>query len=136
MKTSVRSLMVLSVFAMALTGLALGQETHYRVVADVPFDFYAGNQHLDAGTYLIAVNYGDHAVTLQNQKTGHSSVLLAMPGDGIGSGGAEVQFDLIGGSYALADVKTRSTGARFHERETRLASAQPATAVTIAAMLR
>ena len=136
MKRIARNLMVLSVLAVALTGLAVGQQAVYRVVADIPFDFYAGSQHCDAGTYQFAVDYGDHAVTLQNQKTGHRFVLMAMPGDGTKNAEAEVEFNLVGGGYALTDIATRSTGVHFYERETRLSSARPEGPVTIAAMLR
>lgn len=136
MKRIARNLVVLAVFAMALTGFVLAQQSDYRVLANIPFDFYAGNQHFDAGTYLFVVNYGDHAVILQNQRTGSRSVILAIPGDSTRSGEAVVDFDLIGGAYSLADVATRSDGVHFHEREARLASAQRGGTVTIAAVLR
>jgi len=49
MTKSVRSFVVLVVFAMALAGLSLAQDETYRVRANIPFDFYAGDQLLPAG---------------------------------------------------------------------------------------
>ena len=79
MKHISRNLVVLAVFAVALTGLALAQQFAYRVAASVPYDFNVGDQHFTAGNYLFVVDYGDHAVTIKNQDTGRSSVALASP---------------------------------------------------------
>ena len=110
MQTTVRNFVVLVVFAMALTGLSLAQDSTYRVTANVPFDFYAGDQQLPAGMYQFEVNYEDHSVMLRNKTTGHSYALLARPGDGENAGEAVVEFDVIGGAHMLADLKTASTG--------------------------
>lgn len=136
MSKSVRSLVVLVVFAMALTGLSLAQNSTYRVTANIPFDFYAGNQQVPAGTYLFTVSYGDHAVTLRNHDTGRSYVVLARPSDGEGFGEAVVDFDVIGDTHMLADVRTASTGVNFAESKSLLASAQPSGSVAIVAALR
>ena len=136
MKKTVRNFVVLVVFAMALTGLSLAQDDTYRVSANIPFDFYAGDQQLPAGTYLFNVNYGDHRVTLRNHDTGRSYVVLARPGDSEGFGEAVVDFDVIGTTHMLADLKTASTGVNFSESKLLLASAQRSGSVAIVAALR
>ena len=136
MSKTVRNFVVLVVFAMALTGLSLAQDATYRVTANIPFDFYAGEQQVPAGLYLISVSYGDHAVTLRNHDTGRSYIVLARPSDADGSAEAVVEFDLVGGAHLLADVKTANSGVNFTESKTQLAAAQRRGSVAIVASLR
>jgi hypothetical protein len=136
MNTTVRSFVVLVVFAMALTGLSLAQEDTYRVTANIPFDFYAGDQHLAAGTYHFNVSYGAHVVTLRNHDNGRSYAVLARASDGEGVGDAILEFDVVGGAHLLADLKTASTGVDFSESKTLVASAQRGGTVAIVAALR
>jgi hypothetical protein len=119
MKRIARNLMVMAVFAMALTGFALAQQFAYRVEANVPVDFYAGDHPMNAGTYLIAVNYGDNVVTIKNQATGQSAVVHASPVV-YGSPGYDtrnrpttVELRSVGGRYVLAEVQTRTSGVEF-----------------------
>jgi hypothetical protein len=136
MKKTVRNFAALVVFAMALTGLALAQDSTYRVNANVPFDFYAGGQQLPAGMYQFEVNYETHGVTLRNKTTGRSYALLARPADGEGSEETVVEFDVIGNTHALADLKTASSGVNFPEKKTALTSAKRRGTVAIVATLR
>ena len=136
MKKTVRNFVVLAVFAMALSGLCLAQDAAYRVNANVPFDFYAGDLQLPAGAYQFEVNYGDHSVMLRNKTTGRSCALLARPGDGEGSGEAVVEFDVIGDTHVLDNLKTASAGVNFPEQKTMLASAKQRGSVAIVATLR
>ena len=136
MNKTVRSFVVLVVFAIALTGLALAQDDTYRVTANIPFDFYVGDQQLPAGTYQFNVSYAAHTVTLRNHDNGRSYMLTARPGDGGGSSEAVVDFDVVGGTHLLADLKTASTGVNFPESKTLLASAQRGGSVEIVAALR
>lgn len=136
MKTTVRKFVVLVVFAMALTALSVAQEATYRVTATVPFDFYAGGQQLPAGTYQFEVNYDNHSVTLRNKASGRGYALLARPEDGEGVGEAVVEFDVIGNTHLLADLKTASAGVNFPERKAMTASAQAMGSVAIVATLR
>jgi len=136
MTTTIRSFVVLVVFAMALTGLSLAQDSTYRVNATIPFDFYAGDEQLPAGTYQFEVNYDDHSVLLRNKSTGRSYALLARPGDGEGMGEAVVEFDIVGDARMLSDVKTSSAGVNFPEQKAMLASAKRRGSVAILASLR
>lgn len=136
MKNTARNLVVLVVFAMALSGLALAQDITYRVNANIPFDFHADGQQLPAGSYQFKVGYGNHSVMLRNLDTGRSYVFLARPGDGDGARGAVVEFVIYGSDHVLANLKTSTAGVGFLEQRTELASARAATTVTIVASLR
>jgi hypothetical protein len=136
MSKPVRNFVLLVVFAMAVTGLSLAQDATYRVTANIPFDFYAGEQQVPAGTYLFTVSLGDHSVILRNHDTGRSYIVLARPGEGEGIGEAVVEFDVFGDSHLLADVKTAGTGVSFAESKSRLQMAKRGGSVAIVAALR
>jgi len=136
MTKSVRSFVVLVVFAMALTGLSLAQNETYHVRANIPFDFYAGDQLLPAGVYLIDVSYGTHVVELRNHDTGRAYSLVALPANGEGAGNAVVDFYVAGGKHLLADLKTASTGVNFSESKRAMATAQVTGSVAVVAALR
>ena len=142
MKRISRNLAVLAVFAMALTGLALAQQFSYRVAANIPNDFYVGDQLMSAGNYIFAVNYGDNAVTITNQANGHSSVVLASPIQFASPGydnrnkGTVVELNSVGGKYVLADLETRTNGVEFPQAHANRAMAKNEGTVTIVASLR
>ena len=136
MKRAIRSFVVLAVFAMALTALSLAQNETYHVRANIPFDFYAGDQQLPAGMYLIDVSNGTHVVALRNDETGRTYSVLVLPANGEGSGNAVLEFDVAGGKHVLADLKTASTGVNFAESKRLLRTAQRTGSVTIVAALR
>jgi hypothetical protein len=136
MSKTVRNFGVLIVLAMALTGFSLAQDATYHVTANIPFDFYAGGQQLPAGEYHFDVDYDSHSVTLRNKTTGNSYQLLARPGDGEGVGDAVIEFDVIGDTHLLADLKTASTGVNFPRKKSLTATAQRSGSVSIVAALR
>jgi hypothetical protein len=136
MRKSVRSFVVLVVFAMALAGLSLAQDETYSLRANIPFDFYAGSQLLPAGVYLIDVSYATHVAALRNQDTGRTYSVVAVPANGEGSGNAVVEFDVAGDKHMLADLKTASTGVNFSQSKRAMATAKHTGSVAIVAALR
>ena len=136
MTKSVRSFVVLVVIAMALTGLSLAQDETYHVRANIPFDFYAGNQLLPAGIYLVDVSYSTHVAELRNHDTGRTYSLIALPANGAGSGNAVMEFNVAGNRHVLADLKTASTGVNFSQNKRAMATAQRTGSVAIVAELR
>jgi hypothetical protein len=136
MQKTVRNFVALAVFATAMTGLSLAQDSTYRVNANVPFDFYAGDQQLPAGMYQFEVDYETHGVVLRNKTTGHSYALLAIPADGEAVSGAVVDFDVIGDAHMLADLRTSSAGVNFTEHKVLPTSAKGRGTVAIVASLR
>lgn len=128
--------------AMALTGLAQAQQFAYRVAADIPNDFYVGNQQFPAGNYLFSVNYGNHAVTVTNEANQRSFVVLASPVAYASPGydnrdkSATVELKSVGGRYQLADIKTRAEGVSFSSANTGSTTAENSAPLTIVASLR
>jgi hypothetical protein len=144
MKKTIRNFVMLMAVALALTGLSLAQSLTDRVVANVPFSFYAGDQQYPAGTYEFALNDQNHTVILTNTASNRSKMILALPGESLGYGNQArqgfnnlgLQFDTIGGAYVLASLKTNVAGVNFPEEAVRLGSTQRGEPVTIVASLR
>jgi len=136
MKRIARNVLVLVVSAVALSALTFAQDATYHLNVSVPFDFYAAHQQLPAGTYQFAVNYETHAVTLRNRETGRSFTLLAVPSDGESFAQAMVEFDVIGDTHWLADLKTANAGVKFSSREPSVTAARSSGKVAIVATLR
>src|SRR5271165_403563 len=144
MTKTIRNFVMLMAIALTLTGLSLAQSVTDRVVANVPFSFYVGDQQYPAGTYEFALNDQNHTVTLTDTASNRSRLILALPGESLaygnqarqGFGNAGLQFDSIGGSYVLASLKTNVAGVNFPEESVRLGSNQRGEPVTIVAALR
>jgi len=142
MKQYVRQVVLLTIFAMALTGFSVAQQFSYRVAANIPNDFYAGDQLFSAGNYIFTVNYGDRAVTITNQANGHSSVVLASPIEFASPGYDNrdkvtvVELNSVGGKYVLADLETRTNGVSFPQGQGNRTMAKNEGTVTIVASLR
>jgi len=136
MKRIARNLVVVLVFVLVLTALSIAQDDTYHVYVNVPFDFYAADHQLPAGTYLITVSYESRAVILRNQETGRSLALLGVPGDGENSGQAVVEFDVVGDNHWLADLKTSDAGVSFASKARAFTSAKLKGSVAIVAALR
>jgi hypothetical protein len=142
MKAHVRYLMMLALIAISLTGVSLAQQFTYRVVTNIPYDFYVGDQQFSAGDYTFAVNYGDRAVTITNQANGHSSVVVASPIEFASPGydnrnkGAVVELVSVGNRYVLSDLQTRTNGVSFTTGTYPRTAANNERTVTIAAALR
>lgn len=144
MKKTVRNVVMLVTVALALTGLSMAQRLTDRVTANIPFSFYAGDQQLPAGMYRISFNEQDDTVTLANTTTGRKEVVLALPGDSgrfgnfvdEGFPSPVVEFDVIGGTHVLADLRTGTAGVRFPEHQAQVVAAQRSGAVATVAALR
>ena len=141
-KRLICTLGMLAVLTMVLTGLAQAQQFAYRVAADIPTDFYVGDQQFPAGSYTFSVNYGNHAVTVTNQANLQSFVVLASPVVYASPGydnrekDAVVKLKSIGGRYQLADIKTRTAGVTFSSGNTGGTIAENAAPLTVVASRR
>ena len=143
MTRNVRNLALLAVFAMALAVFSSAQEfAAYRVQANIPVDFIAGDQQLAAGDYLFLVNGENHAVTIQNQATGKSVVVMATPIEYASSGydrrnrSDVVELSSVGGSYLLSDIEARNNGVSFSQGATSQTSAKKTGSLKVVASLR
>ena len=142
MTRNVRNLALLAVFAMALAVFSSAQEFAHRVQASIPVDFIAADQHMAAGDYLFLVNGENHAVTIQNQATGKSVVVMATPIEYASSGydrrnrSDVVELSSVGGSYLLSDIEARNNGVSFSQGATSQTSAKKTGSLKVVASLR
>jgi hypothetical protein len=142
MKIHIRHVLMLAALALSLTGMSFAQQFVYRVAANVPYDFYVGDQLFSAGNYFFSVNYGDRAVTITNQANGHSSVVQAFPIEYASPGydrrdnGTVVELASVGNRYVLSDVQTRTNGVSFPMGSNARTRAKNEGVVTLVASLR
>jgi len=142
MTRNVRNLALLAVFAMALAVFSSAQEFAHRVQASIPVDFIAADQHMAAGDYLFLVNGENHAVTIQNQATGKSVVVMATPIEYASSGydrrnrSDVVELSSVGGSYVLSDIEIRNNGVSFSQGASSQTSAKKTGSLKVVASLR
>jgi hypothetical protein len=110
-------LMALALFAVALTGAALAQNSSHVVRANIPFSFYAGGKLLPAGEYIISVSMDSGLITLDQHATGKASPLLGYRDDGSRDGRTVLTFKLVGGEvYALRELQGPDLGLRFNAK--------------------
>jgi hypothetical protein len=133
MRKNIRKFVPLACFAVALSGAALAQDLAKAVVrANIPFDFYAGDQKLPAGVYTLKVSV-DRRITLRNQATGLTCFLLSMPADAMADSKALLIFDEIAGAYLLHSLEDNSVNVNFFENRALLAAARHRGTVTVVA---
>lgn len=114
MKNNLRKLTVLALFALALTGAALAEDSAHMVRAKIPVDFYVGNKLLPAGEYAVTVNMTDHIVTIAQKATGHKAFLLGSADDSSRDERVVLTFKLVGGdAYALRELQGPDIGLSF-----------------------
>jgi hypothetical protein len=133
MRKNIRKCVALACFAAALSGAALAQDLPKAVVrADIPFDFYAGDQKLPAGVYTMTVLV-DRRITLRNQETGATCFLLSMPADeAVADTKASLIFDDVAGAYLLHSLEDSSVSVNFFENKALLAAARDRSTVALA----
>jgi hypothetical protein len=104
----------LALFAVALTGAALAQDSAHMVRANIPFDFYAGGKLLPAGEYTMSVNVENGLVIIGQNATGKGSLLLGSRDDGSRDDRTVLIFKLVGGeAYALRELQSPELGLSF-----------------------
>jgi hypothetical protein len=103
------------------------------VKANIPFNFYAGNQVMPAGTYSVGVDYANHLVIIRDQSDRHEMFLPGIMSDK-GTEKPELVFDRLGDSYFLRDLKAVDAHVSFPIRkaEMRLASGGSLTEAIVA----
>ena len=111
---NLRTLAVLALFALALTGAALAEDNAHMVRANIPIDFYVGGKLLPAGEYTISVNMTEHEITIGQKATGTRSFLLGTPDDGSRDDRVVLTFKLVAGdTYALRELQGPDMGLSF-----------------------
>jgi hypothetical protein len=114
MKNNLRKLAVLALFALALTGAALADDSAHVVRANIPVDFYVGNKLMPAGEYNLSINVTEHMVTIAQKATGNRTFLLGSSDDSSRDERVVLTFKLVGGdAYALRELQGPDIGLSF-----------------------
>lgn len=92
--------------ALALIGVSSARaEVDQVEKVNVPFDFYAENQKMPAGTYAIGMDVEDGMTTLTNN-SGRTVMMLGTAADNSYSDQPKLVFDHSGQSYFLREVQS------------------------------
>ena len=93
--------------------------------ANIPFDFYAGNQQMPAGTYTIKLDIQNDIITL-NDNSGHTAFVMGVPAGDDGDYQSELLFNHSGDSYFLREVKNDVLDMDFPATKAQAASVESA----------
>ena len=107
-------------FTFGLAGVSAQAQTHGKLTANIPFDFYVGDQKLVAGEYtIVSVNpQSDGATLVIRQKDGKGSRILNFMPEVVKGERTDASPSLIfnryGSEYFLSEVRnpTQTFGAR------------------------
>ena len=115
----VSKLVAFAVFALALSGAALGQAFDHKVRAEVPFSFYASNKMLPAGSYIFAFDRNNHTLMILQDNKGAGAILLGSLVDDSSSNQPVLVFRTNGeGLYALEKLQGPDFTVAFNARRT------------------
>jgi hypothetical protein len=93
--------------------------------ANIPFDFYANNQKMPAGTYNIGIDLVGDIISLRNS-SGHAVLLMGVPANDGGGEQSDLVFDHAGNSYFLREVKSDELDVSFSTTKKQAARMQSA----------
>jgi len=111
---NLRKLVVLALFALALTGAALAEDGAHMVRANIPVDFYVGGKLLPAGEYTVSVNMAEHLITIAQKANGNRAFLLGSADDGSRDDRVVLTFKLVAeNAYALRELQGPDMGLSF-----------------------
>ena len=133
MKNQLREFVALTCFAVALSSSAVFAQDllDSKVRADIPFDFYAGDQRVPAGTYMFSLSE-DRYATIRNQQTGRTYWVLAKSTDMERNNQVVVTFDVVGDVHILHALQKDDASVSFFESTPLLAKAGVVSTTTIA----
>ncbi len=105
MKRYFAHLIAIGGLVLLLAGAGLAQdEIGYKLRANVPFDFYAGDTILPAGVYTFDLSpYG--VVTVEQDSTSHAMYLSGMPADPVNNDKSVLTFKRVGNGYQLEELQ-------------------------------
>jgi hypothetical protein len=133
MKSIIRLCSIALLFFMVGARLAHA-ELDQTLVASIPFDFYAGNQQMPAGTYNIKFDVGSSLVLVSDRAGHHAGFLLGTRENDGNNANSELVFDHTGDEYFLKDMKSSNLEMSFHIKraDNSAALTSPSTQVEVA----
>ena len=118
MKKVVRSMFALMLFTLALNGAVWAQSFSHKVRAEIPFNFYAGDKILPAGTYTFGFNVENHTLVIVNNKNADGALLMGIPSDSRQNGSPVLIFHNNGDeAYTLESLKASDYGLSFNSKK-------------------
>jgi hypothetical protein len=105
MKYRIAILSAACLFLIVGAGLAQVQ-LDQTVVANVPFDFYVGNQEMPAGIYEVKFDSASELILLSDHSRQHESFLMGTREGNGASDISELVFEHTGSDYYLKDMKS------------------------------
>ena len=111
MKSKILTLFAAVLLSTITVGVAHAQ-TDKMVKANIPFNFYAGNSIMPAGTYSVGFDSLNNFAIIRDDADQHEVFLLGMESDQ-GTDTAKLVFDHLGDSYFLRDLEVFETDVSF-----------------------
>ncbi len=120
MKKQILMLVATFGFIITLSSLSVNAQVHGRLVANIPFDFYAGDQKVSAGKYTIesANPRSDGATLILRRENGKGTKILNLMPVAVNSEAANIVatmiFNRYGNEYFLSEISNprQNFGAR------------------------
>ena len=111
MKSKILMLFAVGLLSIITVGVAHA-ETGEMAKANIPFDFYAGNTMMPAGTYTIGFDSLNKVAIIRDDTDRHEMFLLGMASEQ-GTDTPKLVFDHLGNSYFLRNLEAFETDVSF-----------------------
>jgi len=122
MKSRIAMLSAACLFLMIGAGLAHA-ELEQTMVANVPFDFYAGNQEMPAGTYEVRFDPASDLILISDRSKQHEGFLMGTRESDGAPDISELVFDHTGSEYYLKDMKSYNVELSFRVKRSESSAA-------------
>ncbi len=107
MKSKILTLFAVVLLSTITVGVAHAA-TDEMVKANIPFNFYAGNYMMPAGTYSVGFDSVNNVAIIRDNADHHEVFLLGMSSNQ-GTDTPKLVFDHLGNSYFLRDLEAFET---------------------------
>ena len=113
----IRTLIALMLFTLALNA-AWAQSFEHKVRAEIPFNFYAGDKVLPAGSYTFGFNMENHYLMIVNNGNAGGALLMGFSSDTRQHGSPVLIFRATGEeAYRLESLAGADFGLSFHSKK-------------------
>jgi hypothetical protein len=117
MKLRIAMLSAACLFLVIGAGLAHAADLDQTVVANVPFDFYVGNQEMPAGTYEVRFDPGSDLILMSDRPRQHQSFLMGTHESNGPSNTSKLVFEHTGSDYYLKGMESYDVELSFRVKQ-------------------